>query len=195
MTDKKLRWAGLLAMTSAVLGIPFMILSYYLNDRDDLLAHALQATTYLVGLFLFIYLASFLKRLLNTRHSFYDVDNYIDFLITTNLIMVMAGIAGLFLPALEEPLNLFSILLIIAFGVAHILFGFKLLKLSDSLKGMLKPYCFFTIATGVLISSIVLIPFGVITGAITDVMLGTIFFQAVVKPETQPPESAPDSRL
>jgi len=170
-------------MTSAVLSIPFLILSFYLSERDDLLAHALQATMHLVGLVLFICLASFLKKLLNTRHSFHEVDNYIDFLITINLILCTTVIAGLFLPSLEEPLNLYSILLIVAFGVAHIPLGLKLLKLSDSLKGMLKPYCFFTITTGILISSVVLMAFGVITGAIADVMLGTIFFQAVEKPE------------
>ena len=183
MTDRTLKWAGFLAMTSAVLGIPVLILSYYLSERDDLLAHALQATMHLAGLMLFICLASFLKRLLNTRHSFHEVDNYIDFLITINLVLCTAVIAALFLPSLEGPLNLYSILLIVAFGVGHLFLGFKLLKLSDSLKGMLKPYCLFTIATGILISSVVLMSYGAITGAIADVMLGTIFFQAVKKPE------------
>jgi hypothetical protein len=43
---------------------------------------------------------------------------------------------------------------------------------------MLKPYGIFTIITGALIASVIFLPAAVITGAISDVMLGTIFFQA-----------------
>lgn len=191
MTNTALRWAGFLAMASAVLSIPFLILSFYLGDREDLVANVLHAAMYLVGTALFIFLASFLKRLLNARHSFHNVDNYIDFLIIINLIMGLAGIAGLFLPTWQEPLNQYAILLIVAFGVANILFGFKLFGLSDPLKGMLKPYCFFTIATGALLASVLLIPLGIITGAIADVMLGTIFFQAVERTESKSGEQPP----
>lgn len=172
-------------MTSAILSIPFLIFSFYLGERDDLLADLLHAAMYLTGPALFIVLATLLKRLLNTRHSFHDVDNYIDFLITLNLIMGLAGLAGLVLPDWEEPLGHFSILLVIAFGAGQILFGFKLINLPDTLKGMLKPYCFFTIATGAMLASVLLMPLGVICGAIADVMLGTIFFQAVEKPESR----------
>lgn len=182
MTNRKLILAGFLAMTSALLSIPFLILSENLGERDDLLATAIQTGILLVGIILFTCLALFLKRLLNYRHAFDGADNYIDFLVTTNIIMGCSGIAGLFLPAWEEPLSRFYLLLIIAFGVGHILLGFKLLKLSDPLKGMLKPYCVFTVATGFLIASVYLLSFGVITGAIADVMLGTIFFQAVERP-------------
>lgn len=184
MTNRRLICAGFLAMTSAVLSVPFLILSESLVERDDFLANVLQTGILLIGLALFTCLAAFLKRLLNTRHAFTGADNYIDFLITTNIIMCCSGIAALFLPAWEKPLSQFYLLLVIAFGVGHILLGFKLFKLSDPLKGMLKPYCIFTIATGFLLSSVYLISFGVITGAIADVMLGTIFFQSVEHPDS-----------
>lgn len=182
MTNRRLIIAGFLAMTNAVLSIPFLILSENLGERDDLLATAVQAGILLVGLILFTGIALFLKRLLNSHHAFNGADNHIDFLITTNIIMGCAGIAALFLPAWEEPLILFYLLLVVAFGVGQILLGFKLLKLPAPLRGMLKPFCIFTIVTGFLVSSVYLLSFGVITGAIADVMLGTIFFQAVERP-------------
>jgi hypothetical protein len=170
-------------MSSAVLSIPFLLLSYYLSDSDIRYASYYQAAMQLVGLVLFTYLTWFLKKFLNTRHSFHDTDNYIDFLITSNLFVCIAAIAGQFLPTLADPLEWFSLLLIAAFGVAQILFGIKLFKLPDSLNGMLRPYCFITIITGLFISTVLLLPLGVVTGSITDIMLGTIFFQAAGKLE------------
>jgi hypothetical protein len=168
-------------MSSAVLSIPFLILSYYLSDGDILYAPYFQAIMQLVGLVIFTCLTWFLKKLLNTLHSFHDTDNYIDFLIMTNLFAGIAAIAGMFLPPWEKALDWFSLLQIAAFGVAQIIFGIKLLKLPDTLNGMLRPFCIITIITGLFISTVVLLPLGVVTGAIADVMLGTIFFQAAGK--------------
>lgn len=185
MSNTALRWAGILAMANAVLSIPFLILSYYLDERGDLAADLIHSAMYLVGTFLFVVLALFLKRLLNSGHSFHQADNSIDFLIIINLILGLAGIAGLFIAPLEEPLNQYSVLLIIAFGIAEIVLGIRLFRLPDSLKGLLKPFCLFTIVTGTFLASVLLMPLGVITGAVADVMLGTIFFQAVSRPESK----------
>jgi hypothetical protein len=175
--------AGFLAMTSAVLSIPFLIVSYYISDGDIPFAPYYQTAMQVVGLFLFIYLTWFLKKFLNSRYSFHETDNYIDFLIATNLFAGIAVIAGLYLPSWAEALDWFSLLLIAAFGVAQILFGIKLLTLPHILNGMLRPFCFMTITTGLFTSTVVFLPVGVVTGAIADVMLGTIFFQAAVKTE------------
>lgn len=165
-------------MTSAILSIPFLVLSYQLSQRENATADAIQAAMQLVGLFLFIYLAAMLKRFLNRCHSFHDVDNYIDFMITTNLIVSLATIAGLFITAYEVAIERFCFILIVVFGVAQLLFGLKLLRAPDILKGMLKSYSIFILLTGALIVTVVFLPVAVITGAISDVMLGTIFFQA-----------------
>lgn len=178
MTNNGFRRAGYLAMTSAILSIPFLVLSYQLSQREDIFSYAIQAAMQIAGLFLFIYLAAVLKEYLNHLHSFHEVDNYIDFLITTNLIFSLATVAGLFIPAYENAIERFCFILIVVFGVTQVLFGFKLLHAPDTLKGMLKPYSIFLIATGALIATVVLLPVAVITGAISDVMLGTIFFQA-----------------
>ncbi|MHC1697003.1 MAG: hypothetical protein AB9919_02835 [Geobacteraceae bacterium] len=178
MTTRKLRIAGFLAMTSAVLSIPVLLLSYHYYDYDEP-GYALFLTlAQIVGLCLFIYLNLFLKKFLNQRFSFHETDNYIDFLITINVFLTLAGIGAILLPALAQPLEQFSLLLILSFGVGQLLFGIKLFNVPDSLQGMLKPLCFFTILTGTLIASIFLMPIASLTGALADVMLGTIFFKA-----------------
>ena len=65
----------------------------------------------------------------------------------------------------------------------QIMFGVKLLQLSNDLKGLHKPYCYLNIITGICLATVVLLPVGILASAITDVMLGTIFFQAAKQPE------------
>lgn len=170
-------------MTSAVLSIPALLLTYHYYENDEMGYSLFLALIQLIGLNLFIYLNSFLKKFLNLRYAFHETDNYIDFLITTNIFLTLAGIGALLLPALAEPLEQFSLLLIISFGVGQLLFGMKLFQVPDSLHGMLKPFCFFTILTGILIATIFLLPLASLTGALADVMLGTIFFKACETPE------------
>jgi hypothetical protein len=184
MTNRCLRLAGFMAMTSAILSIPFLVLSYRMmesNDRSFILCESIMQ---LAGLFLFIFLIAMFRRLLNIRHKLHAADNYIDFMIITNLIFTVAAISGPFLPDWENALLQFSRILIIAFGIAQILFGIKLFQVTDGMKGMLRPFSLITIATGAMVATLVLLPIGVITGAISDVMLGTIFFQAVSSPES-----------
>jgi hypothetical protein len=187
VTTRKLRIAGFLAMTSAVLSIPLLLLSYHFYENDETGYALFLSFSQLAGLYLFIYLNSFLKKFLNLRFSFHEADNYIDFLITTYAFLTLAGICALFLSALAEPLELFSLLLIVSFGVGQLLFGIKLFQVPDSLDGMLKPFCIFTILTGILVATIFLLSLASLTGALADVMLGTIFFKAAGKPEEVAP--------
>jgi TctA family transporter len=46
-----------------------------------------------------------------------------------------------------------------------------------------KPYCYLNIVTGVCTAMIILLPIGVLTSAVSDVMLGTIFFHAATEPK------------
>jgi uncharacterized membrane protein (DUF485 family) len=170
-------------MTSAILSIPFLLLSHHFYQNDEQGYTFFLTLIQLAGLFLFIYLNTFLKRFLNLRFAFHETDNYIDFLITITIFLTIAGIGALYLPTLAEPLELFSLLLLVSFGVGQLLFGIKLFSVPDSLQGMLKPFCLFAILTGLLIATIFLLPLASLTGAIADVMLGTIFFRACEKPE------------
>ncbi|MRR06288.1 MAG: hypothetical protein EG828_05000 [Deltaproteobacteria bacterium] len=183
MTTRNLRLAGFLAMASAVLSIPLLLLSHHFYQNDAQGYTLFLTLIQLVGLFLFIYLNSFLKKFLNLRFAFHETDNYIDFLITITVFLTLASIGALYLPTLAEPLELFSLLLLVSFGVGQLLFGIKLFSVPDSLQGMLKPFCLFAILTGLLIATLILLPLASLTGALADVMLGTIFFRAGRKPE------------
>jgi hypothetical protein len=191
VTTKHLRMAGFLAMTSAILGIPALLISYYLATTELQADALLLAAVQLLGLFLFTALTLSFKKLLNSRFLYHRADNYFDFLVATYLFYTAASISSLFLPSLQKPLDLFSMLLVCAIGVAQVLLGINLFQLPDSLYGMRKPYCLLNIITGVLVASIVLLPIGVIIGAIADVMLGTIFFQAAAQPDQVPGAQQP----
>jgi hypothetical protein len=65
----------------------------------------------------------------------------------------------------------------------QIMFGVKLLQLPDDLKGLHKPYCYLNIITGFCLATVVLLPAGIVASAVTDIMLGTIFFQSAKQPE------------
>jgi hypothetical protein len=72
----------------------------------------------------------------------------------------------------------------IFFGILSILFAKRLLRLPYSLYGLLKPYCYVTLISGACFITVILIPVGIVTGAVTDFILGIIFFRAA---EQSPP--------
>ena len=84
---------------------------------------------------------------------------------------------GMALPSLESAVGVFGIFMVMVLGILQIAFGVRLLRLPDDLGGLHKPYCYLNIVTGACLTSIILIPVGMLAGAVSDVMLGTIFFQ------------------
>jgi len=73
---KSFRIAGALAMSSALLSIPFLILSYYFS-RDDLPHETYyQSAMHVTGIIIFTSVTYLLKKLLHDRHFFQDADNY-----------------------------------------------------------------------------------------------------------------------
>jgi hypothetical protein len=71
--------------------------------------------------------------------------------------------------------------MIVPLGLLQTILGYRLQKLPSELGGVLKPYCWLNMATGLFLASIILIPLGILTGAVTDIMLGTILFQEAAK--------------
>jgi hypothetical protein len=61
-------------------------------------------------------------------------------------------------------------------GIVQAQFGFRLRRLPDNLGGLLKPFCYANMATGILLASVILMPLSIIISALSDLMLGTIFF-------------------
>jgi hypothetical protein len=140
----------------------------------------------LFGTLLFIVLTRLMKRLLNLQYTFYGADRQINLMIMANIGAGILVIAGTLLPSLKETLAVAAMVVMVFLGIVQIQFGYRLMKLQDDLNGMLKPFCYSNMVTGVFIASVVLILVAVVTSAISDLMLATIFFN--LAKQAKPPE-------
>ena len=78
----------------------------------------------------------------------------------------------------ESLLPIVDKVLYITFGLLTITFGVVLLKLRDDLYGLLRPYVFATIGSGVCGATLILAPVGKLAAAVAYVTLGMIFLRA-----------------
>lgn len=177
MISRNLKIAGWIAMASAFLTIPLEYLSFSLEDRTDSEAMILQTIIQIFGTILFLVIMLYIKRFLNSIFNFRTTDRNIDLMIITGIVAGVLSVAGLYLTPLKESIGYAGIGILIVQGIVQAQFGYKLLKLPYDLGGMLKPFCYANIATGILLATIVLIPFGIVVSALSDLMLGTIFFK------------------
>jgi len=176
LISRNLKIAGWLAMASAFLTIPLEYLSSRLEATDPE-TMVLQTIIQVLGTTLFLSLMIYIKRLLNCIFNFHAADRNIDLMIITGIVAGVLSVAGLYLTPLKESIGYAGIVLLMVQGVVQAQFGFKLLKLPSDLGGMLKLFCYANIATGILLASIFLIPLAVVISALSDLMLGTIFFK------------------
>lgn len=163
-------------MVSAFLTVPIVYLSYVIESRTDAVATVIQAVIQITATMLFVAIVLYLKKLLNTVFTFHDTDRNINLLLLASIVMGVLSMGALYFEPLKESLGSAVIVMLIAQGIVQVQFGYKLLKLPYDLGGMLKPFCYANMATGVLLASVVLIPLGILISAISDLMLGTIFF-------------------
>jgi len=182
MTKGQLTLAGWLSMTSAIFAIPSVVMSWLLDEMSGAGAKLSQAILTLVSLGLFLCVIIALRRLLNYRFKFHQTDIYISLLIWGNVILSVFNLLGLGSQGLESLMNILSIALIIIFGILAIMFGTRLLQLPGNLYGLLKPFCYTTIASGICLITVFLAPVGIVVGAVSDVILATIFFRAAEQP-------------
>jgi hypothetical protein len=157
-------------------------MSWFLESKEGAGAKISQAILTIVSLGLFLYILSSLKKLLNSRFRFHDVDIYISLLIWGNIILSILSLLSLESRKIESALNILSNVALIVFGILSIMFATRLLRLSGSLYGLLKPFSYTQIVCGICFITVVLFPVGVIAGAIGDVILGVIFFRAAEQP-------------
>ncbi len=184
MTRKHLTVAGWLAMANAALTVPWVVLTFFIAGKGGSLAKVGEGLFLVVGTVLYVYLLVTLRRLLHEKFVFYEADTVIMLLIKANIISATVVVLASAFPGLEDSLAMFGIIMVVGLGILQTIFGIRLLRLIDDLKGLHKPYCYLNILTGFCTAMIVLLPVGILTGAVADVMLGTIFFQAAaVEPD------------
>jgi hypothetical protein len=176
LTYKSLITAGWVAMFSAFIAIPISYLTFKLEGEIDFTTLVIQASLQLFGTVLFIVITRFMKKLLNEQYSFHDTDRQIDLMIMANVGAGVLVLVGLFFAPLKETLGIAALVVMVFLGIVQIQFGYRLLKLQENLGGMLKPFCYTNMLTGICIASVILIIVGVAVSAVSDLMLGTIFF-------------------
>jgi hypothetical protein len=142
---------------------------------------ALGAISFLLSIFslaLFVFIFLSLRDLLNRWFKFRAVDQFIKVLVWASAGITLIEAVPLISPELEKPTAILMVILVIPLGIVTIVFAIKLLKLSEDLFGMLKPFAYTTMATGFLSGTIILIPLAILVGGAADVILGIIFFRA-----------------
>ena len=184
ITKEKLNLAGWISITNALFTVPAVAMSFYLESMEGIDTRLVQAVLILVSLGLFVYILFSLKQLLNVRFRFHDVDLYISYLLWGNLSLSLFLFLALANKEFESAVSILSILAYIFFGILSILFAKRLLRLPYSLYGLLKPYCYITFISGACFITVILIPVGIVTGAVTDFILGIVFLRAA---EQSPP--------
>lgn len=163
-------------MASSIASLPVAYLSWKLEGRVDTTATLIETSIQVAGILIFLVITLSLKKLLNSHFKYNATDKYIDWMIKANVVAGIFTIIALNSTHLKDTLGLAALLIIIAQGVVQALFGYRLLKLPNDLGGMLTPFCYANIITGMCIASIVLILVGIFVSALSDLMLGTIFF-------------------
>jgi hypothetical protein len=141
-----------------------------------------QAILTIVSLGLFLYIISYLRKLLNIRFQFHGVDIYISLLIWGNVALATLSLLSLGSKGLEWVMNVLSVAAFIFFGILSIIFATRLLRLPGNLYGLLRPFSYAQIVCGICFITVFLSPVGVIAGSVADVILGVIFFRAAEQP-------------
>ena len=167
----------MLAMTSAVLGLPMFLLSLQFEGRHDDVARMVQLVLQGLGTFIFVALTALFRGFLARNCIFRKADAIILCLIILNLVYAATSSAGLFFPKIAEQLQPILAALVVLLGIAQAGLGVRLFALQNELHGMKRPYGWLNVITGICLISLVLIPVGIMASAVADVMLGTIFFQ------------------
>jgi hypothetical protein len=185
MTKERLNLAGWLSITNALFAVPSVAMYLFLETDKGPGAKLAQALLTIVGLGLVVYVLSSFRRLLSSRFQFHEVDLYISLLIWINIAISILSLLALASDIFEEPMNVFSTISLMAQGIVLIMFATRLLRLPANLYGLLKPYACITIVGGICAIVIFLFWAAIIAGAVTDVILGIIFFRAAEQPQPE----------
>jgi hypothetical protein len=178
ITKKQLDLAGWCSITNALIAVPSLAMSWFLDTAEGMGPRLSQALLTVIGLGLFLYVISSLRKLLNIRFKFHDVDTYISLMIWGNVVLATLSLLSLGSERLESLMGVLIVIALIFFGILSIMFATRLLRLSGSLYGLLKAYSYTTVVSGICLITVFLLPLAIILGAVADVVLGVIFFRA-----------------
>lgn len=170
-----LKVAGMLAIASAMLTVPLFLFSVLLEGRYDATARFIHLALQGIGTLIFLALTVSVYYFLNRNCGFYRVNSIILGQIVLNLVYAVASSVSIFSRQGEEQMRPMMMCLVFLLGVLQAGLGLRLFALDNDLVGMKKQYCWLNVVTGFFFASLLMIPVAIITSAVADIMLGTIF--------------------
>lgn len=177
--ENKYKLAGYCAIASSILTLPclavVLLCGVRLGPMSILLPLNISLTVIVISCS--FYALYRFKCYLNEYYQFHDIDIYVTLIIILSVIVNVVRVISDTTPAVGTLGLVAVIVLGFGCGLLAIALSVKLLNLPAPLHGMLKPYCYFTIAASICFMLFVLGPIGVILGAVTDFMLGMILLK------------------
>lgn len=178
MNRSRLRRAGFITLVNAILTMPFFFFSAMQDDHRALVSRIVDGSITVISLVLTVYILRALQNYLHGRYRFTETDPLISVLVRLNMVAAACAVTGDIFTGLAEGSETAVLFMVIAIGVLQLFLGLRLLRISDPLTPLFRPFCWLTAATGFLIASVALLPAGVVVGAVSDVMLATMFMQS-----------------
>jgi len=169
--------AGWLAVIEAVLTIPITAFFIYLFINESPVMNLFDSVLSVLGFFLTLFLLLTLKRVLNARFNFHNVDILIVTILSLGFLVMFSGLIA----QIDEKMKIFdkiAILFLIPLGILLIVFGIRLMRLPENLYGLIKPYCYTLILSGIFWGSLVLFPLALLSDIANSIILAMVFFRA-----------------
>jgi hypothetical protein len=177
LTPKQLRVAAYCTLASAVLSLPLIGLTIYSMFDKSLTWNIAILVTDVATTMLFVYPLWIQRRLLNEKSGIFNVDRIITLLIASMLLMLLLTGINTWQSRSLVGASI-SVMGMIAYGIVFILYALKLLQCKDTMYGHLKPLAYVSLASGVLMVTVLLALIAVPLGFAYDVLLSMIFFKA-----------------
>ncbi len=184
-------WAGWLSILQAIIlllragvglfGVGFFVEIMSLSSSGIGIIHLMTGYHVVVDL-LGIYVLFMFRRLLNERHNFHKADTLIYGLIFCYAAAALIWAAGLVLIPKHSVMEAVWIIYFLS-NLIIIVYAIRLLKLESNLSGLLKPYVYSTIASGVFGATLVLGEFAGVIYMVSVILLGMILIRAKSDPE------------
>lgn len=177
--ENKYNLAGYCAIAGSILTLPFLVVALLCGMRIDPMSILLPLNVSLTVIVIScsLYALYRFKCYLNEYYQFHDIDTHVTLIIIiipiTNVIRILCDT----IPAVGTLGLVAALVINFGFGLICIALSVKLLNLQVPLHGMLKPYCYFTIAASICFMLFFLGPIGAILGAVTNFMLGLILLK------------------
>jgi hypothetical protein len=183
MNGSRYSFAGWLAIGKVILSIPIFILAAIFEIKPVYFMNVIFVLFSFIFLLVDIYIFWLFKEFLNERFDFHETDQLIFLLILANIILVSINILGWVFFDIRNIVKLILMVLFVPVGALLIYFGYKLLRLKDSLFSLLKPYAYLNIVSGICCVTVVFIFFGLLIGMAAGIVMGIIFIRSAEQVE------------